>query len=70
MFNNKQNHFSNTALTSLLTTILLLSANAVMSAESTQRDILLALTGWALKVQSAAGLGCSVMVREMLLILI
>ena len=43
MFNNKQNHFSNTALTSLLTTILLLSANAVMSAESTQRDILLAL---------------------------
>ena len=43
MLTNKQNRFSSTALASLFTTILLLSSNAAMSAESTQRDILLAL---------------------------
>lgn len=43
MLTNNQNRFSSTALASLFTTILLLSSNAAMSAESTQRDILLAL---------------------------
>ena len=43
MLTKKHNRFLSTTLASLFTSILLLSSNAAMSAESTQRDILQAL---------------------------